>query len=121
MSPAETHRNVLLLISRIRGSHSTMEEIFLRGSCLNMFEILRAVYPDAQMYYNMDHVITKIGDRFYDITGEAKPTPNHERFGAANDKLWMRRAYSQMKRFENKHVRHVPQDQNPNQDNKTHD
>ena len=27
------------------------------------------MYPEAELYYDEDHVITKIGNRFYDITG----------------------------------------------------
>lgn len=57
-------------IRRIRESHSQMTNIFLHGSCLNFHMILRAFYPEAEAWVNNFHVITKIGNRFYDITGE---------------------------------------------------
>lgn len=50
-----------------------MEDIFLNGSCCNFHFVLKAVYPDAEAYFNHNHVITKIGGLFYDITGEVCP------------------------------------------------
>lgn len=63
------HRTILNQISAIRESHPEMENIFLKGSCLNFFCILRAVYPQAQPWFNIDHIITEIDGKFYDITG----------------------------------------------------
>lgn len=28
------------------------------------------MFPEATPYYNVDHIITKIGSRYYDIEGE---------------------------------------------------
>lgn len=47
-----------------------MPNIFLFGSCFNLYLILKQVYPEAIPYYDVNHVITKIGDRCYDIAGE---------------------------------------------------
>ena len=30
------------------------------------------MFPEAKCYYDSDHVITRIGRRYYDITGEVK-------------------------------------------------
>lgn len=50
-----------------------MIDIFSKGSCLNFFYILHSIYPEAEAWYNGDHVITKINNKFYDITGEVRP------------------------------------------------
>lgn len=63
------HRKILNLIFLIRESHSTFEFIFLNGSCMNLFCILHSIYPEAKAWYNIDHIITEVDDRFYDITG----------------------------------------------------
>jgi len=42
---------------------------FQEGGCYLFFRILKSYFPSAEAYYNQDHVITKIGDKFYDITG----------------------------------------------------
>jgi len=64
------HTEILSFISLVRGSHCKMEDIYTKGSCLNFYLILRHVYPTAEAYHNTEHIITKINDRFYDITGE---------------------------------------------------
>lgn len=64
------HQRILNTISAIRDSHSQMENIFLQGSCLNLFCILRTIYPQAQPWFNIDHIITEIDGRYYDITGQ---------------------------------------------------
>ena len=46
-----------------------MENIFLYGSCMNFFCILRSICPTAKAYFNIDHIITKINGRYYDISG----------------------------------------------------
>lgn len=71
------HDRVIHFISTVRDSHPTMVSIFTHGSCLYFYRILKSVFPQAEAYYDMDHVITKIGDRYYDITGEVKKK-NHQ-------------------------------------------
>lgn len=63
------HQRILNQIATIRSAHSYMSEIFLYGSCLNFFCILKSIYPEAEAYFNVDHVITRIDSRCYDITG----------------------------------------------------
>lgn len=63
------HRQILNLISLIRESHPEMVNIFTKGSCLNLFLILHSIYPDSIPLFNIDHVVTKINDKCYDITG----------------------------------------------------
>lgn len=64
------HKQILRLIKEIRESHSEMVNIFTMGSCINLYCILKVIYLDAVAYTNSDHIITKIDDKFYDITGE---------------------------------------------------
>lgn len=64
------HEKILSLIKEISNSNPVMQDIFLRGSCLNFHFILKEVFADAKAYFNIDHVISKIDERYYDITGE---------------------------------------------------
>jgi hypothetical protein len=66
--------NPLTTITEIRNSNPIMEEIFMQGSCCNLYFILKSIFPNASAYFNLDHVITKIDNKFYDITGEVSPT-----------------------------------------------
>jgi hypothetical protein len=51
-----------------------MVEIYTRGSCLRLFQVLRLVYPDARAYlHDEEHILTMIDGRFWDITGEVHP------------------------------------------------
>lgn len=59
---------ILALINEIR-SIPDAEKYFLKGGCFKLFTILRVVFPQAEPYYNGEHVITKIFDKYYDITG----------------------------------------------------
>jgi len=42
-----------------------------------LYELLKRVFDEAVPYYDRLHVITRIGDRFYDITGEVEPNASH--------------------------------------------
>lgn len=72
------HRQILNYISTIRDGHPMMVRIFSNGSCLNFHLILKKVYPEAIPYSNIDHIISKIDDRYYDITGEVKVKNSNE-------------------------------------------
>ena len=63
------HQKIINFISEIRNSHESMVAVFTKGSCLNFHLILREVYPKAIAYYDFNHIITKIDNRFYDING----------------------------------------------------
>lgn len=68
---------ILQIISLIRESHPWMSKIYTEGSCLNFHLILRAIFPEAQPYYDMDHIITKIDNTYYDINGIYLNHKNH--------------------------------------------
>ena len=68
------------LIKAIRQSFIGAEQVYTQGSC-NMFHyILKAAYPSAKPYWShkAKHMITKIGNSFYDINGKVKGTPDYK-------------------------------------------
>ena len=93
------HRQILNIIAAIRQSHSCMVDVFTKGSCINLFEILHLIYPESEAYFNIDHVITKIGGKYYDITG-CVSGKGYERFERFYDKRRTSRAFSHMKKAE---------------------
>jgi len=67
-----SHKQILKIIEEIRVSVPNAVQLFTNGKCLDFFFILNAIIPNAVAYYDGNHVITKIGDRYYDIIGEVK-------------------------------------------------
>lgn len=63
-------KDPLLIINTIRDSFIGAEEVYTKGSCYQFYKILKIMFPEAICYYDCYHVITKIGDKYYDITGE---------------------------------------------------
>lgn len=95
---------ILRLISELRGSHPNMEYLFLNGACMNLFYILRTIYQEAEPWYNMSHIITKIDDSFYDITGKILDVSEYRPFVDFYNKRRTSRAMSQMYRYTNPKV-----------------
>lgn len=60
---------VLKLIDAICNSFDDAVKVYTNGGCFQFYLILRSVFPDAKPYYDSNHIITRIGDRYYDITG----------------------------------------------------
>jgi len=89
------HNQILNFLSLLRDSHPTIGTIFTNGGCMNLFTILRNQYPEATPYYNGDHIITKIGDYFYDINGIVNPKGYLKYTGYYNKKR-LSRAFKQM-------------------------
>ena len=59
-------------ISTIRDSFIGSQQVYTEGSCYHFYLILKTVFPTAEPYYDLDHIITKINDKYYDITGEVR-------------------------------------------------
>lgn len=57
-------------IQVIRDSFIGSQQVYTEGSCYHFYKILKQVFPEAECWYNQDHIITKIDDEFYDITGK---------------------------------------------------
>lgn len=94
------HQKILNTISFIRESHSEMTNIFIKGSCLNFFCILHSIYPEAECYFNIDHVITKIGGKYYDVTGEVKYIKSYQLYTKWYVKKRMYKSFRRMYKAE---------------------
>lgn len=66
------HERVESFIAKVRDSFIGSQQVFTHGSCYHFYLILKEVFPQAKPYYDEDHIITEIDDRFYDITGEVE-------------------------------------------------
>ena len=77
-----------------------MENIFSYGSCLNLFIILRNIFPEAKPYFNIDHIITKIDNKFYDIKGTVLNIKGYEPYEKFFDKKGLNRSFTQMYNYE---------------------
>jgi hypothetical protein len=75
----------LEFIDVLRNSDRYIETIYMNGGCYQFHLVLKALYPEAiPKMVNMggnckgcDHVITQIGEKYYDIGGEF-PILNYE-------------------------------------------
>lgn len=67
-------------ISVVRDSFVGSQQVYTRGSCYHFYLILKEVFPNAEPYYDADHIVTKIDDKFYDITGEVRGDLNFEKY-----------------------------------------
>jgi hypothetical protein len=69
------HMSVLRFISIIRDSFIGSQQVYTEGSCYHFHKILKEVFPKAEAYTDLiGHIVTKINDKYYDITGEVKLT-----------------------------------------------
>ncbi len=68
------HDYAIFFIDTVRNSFPNAVEIYAKDNCYKFHLILKAVFPSASYYRNSTHVITKIRDRYYDITGEVEKT-----------------------------------------------
>lgn len=93
------HRQILNIISLIRDSHSNMIDIFTKGSCLNLFLILHSIYPEAKPLFNIDHVITEIDNKCYDITGQVSKK-GYSLFSELYNKKGISKSFSQMLKYD---------------------
>ncbi|WGH15473.1 hypothetical protein [Pseudomonas phage PA_LZ02] len=68
------HDRVLRLVSAVRESRSDSVQAYTQGGCYQFFLVLRAAFPGAVPYYDgvQGHVLTRIGGRLYDVTGEVR-------------------------------------------------
>lgn len=63
------HQHILSIIASIKNSFIGAEIVYTMGSCYQFHLILKSIFPSAQPYTNHDHIISKIGRRYYDING----------------------------------------------------
>lgn len=72
------------LITALRESDFYIECIFMQGSCFKFHLFLKSIYPESEPYMSdkKDHVISRIGSEFYDITGMLSLKNKGERYFA---------------------------------------
>lgn len=99
------HRKIMTFLSRLRDSHPDMVKLFTGGACINLYTMLKAIFPNAIPYYNVDHIITKIGSRYYDITGQVAINDRYMRYDKYYDKKGLKRSFRQMYRYVNKNIK----------------
>lgn len=90
------HRKILNFIGLIRDSDPNSGYLYTHGGCMNLFCILHSVYPEATAWYNCNHIITKIGDYFYDIGGIVMNTENYIPYTQTYRKKRSARGFKQM-------------------------
>jgi len=61
---------LLNIIKTIRESFGASIAVYTCGNCYQFYEILKAIFPEAQAVYDGNHIWTKIDNCFYDIRGE---------------------------------------------------
>lgn len=66
-------RRVRAVLSALRAIHPSVESLGLNGGCFHVYLFLKELFPDAEPWYDGDHVITKIAGSFWDIRGEVFP------------------------------------------------
>lgn len=73
MAKRNAHAEVMAVCKVIRRSFHDSVLVYRYGGCYGFYLVLKHFFPTAIAYYDdkhKDHILTKIGDRFYDITGE---------------------------------------------------
>ena len=70
----ELNKQVITCINEIRDIEKKKgfdpDKVYKRGDCGNLFYILKEKFPEAELYVaDGAHIVTKIGDFFYDISG----------------------------------------------------
>lgn len=88
------HKKILKFIQVHRDSFADATLIYKWGGCYGFFKIMKHQYPEAIAFFadeENDHILTKIGGKFYDIDGEYQYETNkasrlkpihHERWSA---------------------------------------
>ena len=66
----EKEERINRLIKAIRESFGSSIAVYTMGNCYQFYEILKAVFDEAEAYYDGNHVWTKIGENYYDIRGK---------------------------------------------------
>lgn len=63
---------VISFLATLREVHPDMARWGLHGGCFKVYLLLKQRFPNAEPWYDQDHVITRIGAGFYDVTGEVE-------------------------------------------------
>jgi len=58
-----------VVIGFIRNSFQDAAFVYTNGSCFEFYKILKSIFPQAQAWWNIDHVWSEIDGEWYDING----------------------------------------------------
>lgn len=65
---------ILNILSALREARADHLDYYMRGHCYDVYLILKSAFSEAYPVQTIDmHVITKIGESYYDIRGEVFP------------------------------------------------
>jgi len=75
ISKRKRHKFILGFIRTIRDSSPISVRTYTRGGCYHFHKILQSLYPEAIAYCEggdpiIEHVVTEISGKYYDIRGE---------------------------------------------------
>ena len=71
--------DILKVIQSIRDSFIGAEHVYKNGSCWYFANILRTIFPEGEIYENIEHAVFKYKGKFYDIGGEVSPQTRWEK------------------------------------------
>lgn len=71
------YTHILKIILRIRESFSNSVEVYTGGSCVKFAMILKEIFPQGNILYDLDHAIFELDNRYYDINGFCSKNKNH--------------------------------------------
>lgn len=77
------HFHVLAFLNCVRELHPEIEHACLHGKCFRLYMLLASCWPEAEPWYDGNHVITKIDEKYYDIRGQVLPEKSHTLFNDA--------------------------------------
>lgn len=68
------------IIEAIRNSFIGASQVYTNGSCVMFYFVLKSIFPKAMPYWSKEqkHMITKIGNKYYDINGIVKCVKGYE-------------------------------------------
>lgn len=66
-------------IEELRSHRKDSVVAYTEGDCYKLYKLLKLVWPEAEAWYDFvkGHVLTQIGQTFYDIKGEVVPPSVH--------------------------------------------
>ena len=69
--------HVLQTIELIRNSFKYAEIVYTQGSCVKFAMILKHIYPEGKILYDLSHAIFEYDGKFFDINGFANQYNAH--------------------------------------------
>lgn len=68
----KTHKEIIDFIRVVRQGYPDSGIVYTHGACYGFYQILKHLNKKAVAYMTDDHqhIVTKLGDRYYDIDGE---------------------------------------------------